>query len=60
MDDLAGLLNRVQLTTDGHRAYLVAVEGAFGYAMLIKMYESSQEEARYSLAKCVDSRKKLF
>src|ERR1039458_7269256 len=43
MDDLASrLANRVQLTTDGHRAYLEAVEDAFGkdidYAMLVKMY----------------------
>ena len=43
MDDLASrLANRVQLTSDGHRAYLEAVEGAFGadidYAMLVKMY----------------------
>ena len=43
MDDLrARLANRVQLTTDGHRAYLEAVEGAFGgdvdYAQLVKMY----------------------
>ena len=41
--DLAGRLgNRVQLTSDGHRAYLEAVEGAFGcdvdYAQLIKLY----------------------
>ena len=41
MDDLARrLANRVQLTSDGHKAYLEAVEGAFGgdidYAMLIK------------------------
>ena len=40
MDDLrTRLANRVQLTTDGHRAYLEAVEGAFGsdvdYAMLV-------------------------
>jgi len=57
IDDLASRLkNRVQLTTDGHRAYLEAVENAFGheidYAMLIKLYESSQEETRYSPAKC--------
>jgi IS1 family transposase len=36
------LVNRVQLTTDGHKAYLSAVEDAFGsgidYAMLVKMY----------------------
>ena len=43
MDDLRGrLANRVQLTTDGHKAYLSAVEEAFGadidYAMLVKLY----------------------
>jgi len=42
--DLADrLASRVQLTTDGHKVYLEAVEGAFGsnidYAMLVKMYE---------------------
>jgi IS1 family transposase len=58
IDDLKDrLANRVQLTTDGHKAYLSAVEDAFGadvdYAMLQKIYESSQEETRYSPAKCV-------
>lgn len=58
IDDLASrLANRIQLTTDGLRVYLDAVEGAFGadidYAMLYKTYESSQEETRYSPAKCV-------
>jgi len=58
IDDLAGrLANRVQLTTDGHRAYLDAVEGAFGsnvdYAMLSKIYAASQEETRYSPADCI-------
>ena len=43
MDDLRSrLANRVQLSTDGHRAYLDAVDGAFGgavdYAQLIKVY----------------------
>ena len=57
IDDLAErLANRVQLTTDGHKVYLEAVEGAFGcnidYAMLVKTYESSQEETRYSPAMC--------
>ena len=57
MEDLASrLANRVQLTTDGHRVYLEAVEGAFGcevdYAMLVKIYESTQEETRYSPAHC--------
>ena len=59
MDDLAGrLANRVQLTTDGHRAYLQAVEDSFGseidYAMLIKLYGSDSEaETRYSPAECI-------
>ncbi len=57
IDDLASrLANRVQLTTDGNKVYLEAVEEAFGcdvdYAMLVKMYESSQEETRYSPASC--------
>lgn len=51
MDDLASrLANRVQLTSDGHRAYLEAVEGAFGgdvdYAMLVKMYGPTSEAAK--------------
>jgi IS1 family transposase len=59
MDDLASrLANRVQLTTDGHRTYLEAVEGAFGanidYAMLVKLYGGDREtEARYSPAECI-------
>ena len=48
MNDLASrLANRVQLTTDGHKAYLEAVEGAFGadvdYAQLVKLYGESPE-----------------
>ena len=64
MDDLASrLANRVQLTSDGHRAYLEAVEGAFGadidYAMLVKLYGASSESAkgRYSPAECIGARK---
>lgn len=59
MDDLAGrLANRVQLTTDGHGAYLEAVEFAFGndidYAQLIKLYgEPADPEKRYSPAQCI-------
>src|SRR5260370_20787244 len=62
MDDLrTRLSNRVQLTSDGHKAYLEAVEGAFGgdvdYAMLVKLYgESSQAEKRYSPAVCIGAR----
>ena len=53
----ARLANRVQLTTDGHRAYLDAVEGAFGadvdYAQLVKMYgETPHPPGRYSPAEC--------
>ena len=64
MDDLRfRLANRVQLTTDGHKAYLEAVEGAFGddvdYAQLIKLYgDTSQSEARrYSPPSCIGARK---
>ncbi len=59
MDDLAArLANRIQLTSDGHRAYLEAVEGAFGsnidYAMLVKIYGAALEgEKRYSPAECI-------
>jgi len=59
MDDLRSrLANRVQLTSDGHKAYLEAVEGAFGadidYAQLVKIYGASPESAkgRYSPAEC--------
>lgn len=58
MDDLRSrLANRVQLTTDGHRAYLEAVEGAFGadvdYAQLVKIYGDAPEgQRRYSPAQC--------
>jgi IS1 family transposase len=64
MDDLASrLANRVQLTSDGHKAYLEAVEGAFGgdidYAMLVKLYGASPESAkgRYSPAECIGAHK---
>ena len=58
IDDLAARLkNRVQLTTDGHKSYLNAIEDAFGcdvdYAMLIKLYGVEQEEVRYSPSKCL-------
>ena len=58
--DLAGRLsNRVQLTSDGHKAYLNAVESAFGadvdYSMLMKLYgasEGNHQERRYSAGQC--------
>lgn len=61
MEDLAARLrNRVQLTTDGHRVYLNAVEDAFGadvdYAMLTKVYGNDPtNETRYSPAKILSS-----
>ena len=67
MDDLRSRLsNRVQLTSDGHRAYLEAVEGAFGgdvdYAQLIKLYGESGDggDRRYSPAKCVGIKRKVI
>lgn len=62
MDDLAKrLAHRVQLTTDGHRAYLSAVEEAFGseidYAMLVKLYGANDEkDTRYSPPECISCR----
>jgi IS1 family transposase len=62
--DLEGrLANRIQLTSDGHRPYLTAVEAAFAdqvdYAMLIKIYGADpQAETRYSPAKCIGAEKK--
>lgn len=60
MQDLASRLsNRVQLTTDGHKAYLEAVEGAFeaniDYAMLVKLYGDAPNkgpERKYSPSIC--------
>ena len=63
MDDLRQrLANRVQLTSDGHKAYLEAVEGAFGcdvdYAQLVKMYGATPSPAgRYSPAECTGIKK---
>ena len=62
IEDLAGRLNhRIQLTTDGLRVYLDAVESAFGsnidYSMLVKMYgNDSGRDRGYSPAECIGSR----
>src|SRR5262245_47412048 len=59
MQDVAARLShRVQLTTDGHKPYLSAVEGAFGgdvdFATLQKLYGiDAEDEKRYSPAKCI-------
>jgi len=64
IDDLRSrLANRVQITTDGHKAYLNAVEEAFGadidYAMLVKLYGEAPDahKGRYSPAECIGARK---
>jgi len=64
MDDLsARLATRIQLTTDGLRVYLDAVNEAFGkdidYGMLVKIYGTSPESAmgRYSPAECIGAKK---
>jgi IS1 family transposase len=65
INDVASRLDntRVQLTTDGLRAYLDAVEGAFGadvdYAQLVKLYGQAPEaEKRYSPAECIGCERK--
>src|SRR5258708_29698001 len=60
IQDLAWrMAGRIQLTTDGNKRYLDAVEGAFGrevdYAMLVKLYALSsgnRNERRYSTGEC--------
>jgi len=58
------LANRVQLTTDGHKAYLQVIEDVFGadidYAQLVKLYGQEPEaEKRYSPAKCVGTEERI-
>jgi hypothetical protein len=59
ISDLAGRVkHRIQLTSDGHKPYIEAVEEAFGpdadYAMLVKMYGTPQDgQKRYSPAECI-------
>lgn len=57
------LANRVQLSTDGHHAYLVAVKGAFldrpiDYGMLIKIYGDSA--AGFSPGECIGARRETI
>jgi IS1 family transposase len=66
IQDCADRINgRVQITTDGHKAYLEAVEDAFGadidYAQLQKIYgaPSDAEMRRYSPAKCIGADQKV-
>lgn len=65
VSDLAGrLASRIQLTSDGHRLYLDAVEHAFGddidFAQLVKLYGNENRdggEVRYSPAVCTGAKK---
>ena len=59
------MASRVQLTTDGHKPYLEAVEEAFGadidYAQLIKLYgPDPSAEKRYSPAECIGTEKPVI
>lgn len=60
------LTNRVQITTDGLRSYLEAIEGVFGaevdYAMLNKIYgrETRESQRRYSPAECIGAEKRTI
>lgn len=58
------LAKRVQLSTDGFKVYLTAIEEAFGadidYAMIVKIYGHSQEETRYSPAECIGCEKEYI
>lgn len=67
MSDVASRVSsRIQLSTDGHRAYLEAVEGAFefrvDYAQLVKMYggTDAKNEKRYSPAECTGTKKNVI
>jgi hypothetical protein len=66
MNDLRGrIVNRIQLTSDGHKPYLAAVEDAFGmdidYAVLQKLYGNDPSgEKRYSPAECIGVKCETF
>jgi IS1 family transposase len=68
IEDLAArVANRIQLTTDGHGAYLQAVDGTFGididYAQLVKLYGEAPDkgpERKYSPAVCTGIRKRVI
>jgi IS1 family transposase len=65
LEDLSGrLATRIQLTTDGHQAYLLTVPESFQYdvdwAMLIKIYKGGigkEAQRRYSPAECLGAKK---
>lgn len=58
------LRNRIQITTDGHRPYIEAIEAAFGrdvdYAMLIKFYGIDSSEGRFSPPKVLSEETRVI
>ena len=61
MGDVASRIDsRIQITTDGYKAYAEAVEGAFGmdvdYAMLIKLYGNDSFDTKYSPGECIGTK----
>ncbi len=61
----ARLANRVQITTDGHKMYLEAVERSFGadvdFAQLVKLYGPEMvNEKRYSPSECIGAEKHII
>lgn len=68
MNDLSGRLKlQFQLTTDGHKSYLQAVENSFGgavnYAQLVKLYGAAPEntnQVRYSPPECIGARAEII
>jgi IS1 family transposase len=65
MEDVASrVASRIQITTDGHRAYAEAVEGAFGcdvdYAMLIKLYGNDSFDTKYSPGECIGTQSAIL
>jgi len=65
MQDIADRLSyRVQLTIDGHKAYLDAVENVFGsqidFAQLVKLYGGTQNEVKDSPSECTGTKKTMI
>lgn len=66
MEDVASrLASRVQITSDGLKLYVQAVEGAFGmdvdFAQLVKLYgEAPEGQRRYSPAECIGTRREVY
>ena len=56
------LAHRVELSTDGHRAYLIAVDAAFAfrpidYGTCVKVYGDSTPEGKYSPGECIGTQR---